>query len=421
MGPKDNLIDVTESGVTGWMNVKVVFRSGKTVKGYLPAAAIELVKLHWEDIKYDKFVNVCAHACADRLIDLQYLLALARVESGTHWNDTSSTITGGAYEGTGAIGPFQFMPKTWKAYVDQHSHEVFVTYTGIGDPGQQAILAAYTVDEAINAHEKKFGVLPTISELYLYHFLGMPAAQDVLGAGRTRSIADVLTERGHDAQAMISGNESVFLSGGAPRSVDQVLDEVYRRLSVAYGQNRSLLQNAPDWYPIVADGRDAPWLATAEAEMAKGVSEAPSRDSDTNPNLNDSIAAYLESVGFGANEPYTTPWCAAFVHWCLKNCGDDKAAEAADTPKPASQAKAWLMLPEAVGPQKGAIAVKKSHDPRYTGHVGFVDAVSDDGSEITLLGGNQSPSEGGGVDRVCLKVYPAADMLGYRWPKPKDR
>lgn len=218
---------------------------------------------------------------------------------------------------------------------------------------------------------------------------------------------------------------------------------------------------------VVVDTSDAPWMDIALAEQQKGVAEAaPFRNlkaalhleltassaankgphllnwKEVNANLVDSFAKsvgptaqsatralnpeinkYFENVktdptrdpkGKGRSWKIesvsetgegwdVTPWCAAFVNWCLARVEKPRLGYAT--------AASWLQygIPLAV-PVYGCVAiVKPSKSTRSTtGHVGFV--VDIVGDKIVLLGGNQS-------NRVC-RSQPLAKrtVLGYRWP-----
>lgn len=93
------------------------------------------------------------------------------------------------------------------------------------------------------------------------------------------------------------------------------------------------------------------------------------------------------------------PWCGAFVAWALQR------AQCAYPVRYAS-AKAWLDWGEPCGADLGAVAVLLRDGG---GHVGFVDAVSQDGRYIRLVGGNQG-------DAVSASWFSAGRVLGYRRP-----
>lgn len=141
-----------------------------------------------------------------------------------------------------------------------------------------------------------------------------------------------------------------------------------------------------------ADLSDAPWLATARAEV--GVCVAPPGVSNpriTGYHARTNIAGYDDKAA----------WCSSFVHWCLATWGITGTGSAL--------ARSWLDWGQPLkAPRPGCIAVLWRDDPRsWRGHVGFY--LRHDTTRIHLLGGNQ-------LDAVCEHDYPLDSVLGYRWP-----
>lgn len=143
---------------------------------------------------------------------------------------------------------------------------------------------------------------------------------------------------------------------------------------------------------VAAPKSDFPWLAIALAE--KGTHEFPG-DAD-----NPRVVEYLHSTNLGTpswNED-ETPWCSAFVNWCMEKAGYEGTDSA--------WAKSWLNWGKPVEkPVLGCVAV-------FTrgaggGHVGFY--MSQTKTSIRLLGGNQS-------DAVSESPQDKARLLGYRLP-----
>lgn len=136
---------------------------------------------------------------------------------------------------------------------------------------------------------------------------------------------------------------------------------------------------------------EPPWLAAARRYL--GTSEAP--DSADNP----VIAGFFRRAT-GRAYPDSTAWCAAFVGACLaeaglRGTGSLLARSYLDYGTPLSE------------PRPGCIVVLSRGRSAWQGHVGFY--VGRQNDRVAVLGGNQA-------DRVSVAHYPAARVLGYRWP-----
>ncbi len=163
-----------------------------------------------------------------------------------------------------------------------------------------------------------------------------------------------------------------------------------------------------------------PWYEIALEELAACVAE---QGHMAHPRILEYLAT-CNDLEEGEGERDSTPWCSAFVNWCLGQAG----IEGTDS----GWARSWAEWGEPVDPPPlGAIAVwargrTSSDEPVVTGHVSFL--VEDLGHSLVVLGGNQS-------DCVCLKTYPKRgyltdtvdsgtpvrelyELLGYRWPIP---
>ena len=140
------------------------------------------------------------------------------------------------------------------------------------------------------------------------------------------------------------------------------------------------------------DLSDAPWLATARAEI--GVCVAPPGASNpriTGYHAQTNIAGYDDKAA----------WCSSFVHWCLAAWGIKGTGSAL--------ARSWLDWGQPLDrPRPGCITVLWRDDPgSWRGHVGFY--LRHDATRIHLLGGNQ-------LDAVREHDYPIDSVLGHRWP-----
>ena len=147
---------------------------------------------------------------------------------------------------------------------------------------------------------------------------------------------------------------------------------------------------------------DFPWLAIADKEY--GVIEIPGT-----PN-NPRVLAYLgtlTNISPTWRSSDETPWCSAFVNWCVEKAGHVGTKSALST--------SWLGWGRKVDkPVKGCIAVFSRHGG---GHVGFYIDETPTLSEtyIRILGGNQDHMETG-IGAVNLTFYLKSKLLGYRVP-----
>jgi uncharacterized protein (TIGR02594 family) len=147
--------------------------------------------------------------------------------------------------------------------------------------------------------------------------------------------------------------------------------------------------------PVSVNIQGARWLAFAIKE--KGQREIAGRIRH-----NPRILQYHATTTPAASTD-ETPWCSAFVNWCLLQAGIAGTKSAA--------ARSWVDWGKASAAIPGAITVL--HDDkvrRGSGyHVGFL--VQDAGSHYLLLGGNQH-------DQVRTSKYPKRSwrLVAHRWP-----
>lgn len=136
-----------------------------------------------------------------------------------------------------------------------------------------------------------------------------------------------------------------------------------------------------------------PWFDIAKKEL--GVAELHG------PRDNPRIVEYLRSTSLRGDMASNdeTPWCSAFVNFCIEQSGFAGTDSA--------MARSWLKWGRSTDkPLTGCIAVFKRGEPP-SGHVAFF--VADYGNNISVLGGNQG-------DKVSIAQYPASNLLGYRVP-----
>lgn len=113
---------------------------------------------------------------------------------------------------------------------------------------------------------------------------------------------------------------------------------------------------------------------------------------------NPRILEYLAACN-GAGTHDETPWCSAFVNWCVTRAGTPGTGSAA--------ARSWLQWGRSTpSPSVGAITVLWRDDPHGPhGHVALF--VRKDLARVWLLGGNQG-------NTVSLASYPIDRVIDYR-------
>jgi len=139
------------------------------------------------------------------------------------------------------------------------------------------------------------------------------------------------------------------------------------------------------------EDEEFPWMPIALQEM--GVKEyAGAAD-------NPRIIEYLSSTTLGPADRSNdeTPWCSAFVNWCVVKAGYEGTDSA--------WARSWLTWgKELETPRRGCVTIFSRN---VGGHVAFF--IGEGSSGIDVLGGNQS-------DAVKISTYAHSRLLGYRVP-----
>lgn len=115
------------------------------------------------------------------------------------------------------------------------------------------------------------------------------------------------------------------------------------------------------------------------------------------------IIAMFKALGYHDINSDETPWCAAFVGYCLLASG-----YLAPRSLLARSYLAYGAVIEFNDLVEGDIVIFKRGSNPESGHVGFYNGYMD-GPSITVLGGNQS-------DKVCFAAYPIKNILGIRRP-----
>lgn len=144
-----------------------------------------------------------------------------------------------------------------------------------------------------------------------------------------------------------------------------------------------------------------PWLL--EAIRLTGVAEVVGKQNSS------VIMGWARRLGGFVAKAFTSDevaWCGLFVAHCISSTLSNEPLP--DNPL---GARNWLKFGTPLTrPVRGAVAVFwRGSKTGWSGHVGFVEAVTADGSAVLLRGGNQS-------NRVSLAWLSTDRLLGYRWP-----
>lgn len=139
------------------------------------------------------------------------------------------------------------------------------------------------------------------------------------------------------------------------------------------------------------DATEPAWMAAARSKLGE---HELAGDAD-----NPFIVACLAAVGL-PHQHDETAWCSAFANWAMRSVGMTATGRA--------NARSWLQWGEPLPkPIIGAVCVfSRPPDPSH-GHVGFYAGETED--SVLVLGGNED-------NRVEIKPYPKARLIGYRWP-----
>lgn len=132
------------------------------------------------------------------------------------------------------------------------------------------------------------------------------------------------------------------------------------------------------------------WLTEARKHI--GVREIPG------VNHHHLIVAMWKAIKRGGIRDDETPWCAAFVGFCLEGAGIVSSRF--------ESAKSYMTWGRALpGPVHGCIVV---FTRQGGGHVGFFTGADREG-RLLVLGGNQG-------NEVNIRAFPRDRVSGYRWP-----
>ena len=309
--------------------------------------------------------------------------------------------------GDGKIGPFQFSAEEWDAAIKGPAKGLNLSAEQRIGWRDQIPVAALVLKDCVERLQAANGdETPTRLEVYFAQKFG-PGAEEVLKQPQTDRCRDRIKNPAAGSYAAELANSE--------KTIQQALDDLRAPLESGFKAAYTLIDTQPpeirffdesDLLPAAGDY--APWLKVAAEEMTKGVSRDPS-DKNTAD-----IEAYFKVTGTPDPE-LDQPWCAAFVSFCMKNCGVAEVESSMKSVPVLAVAASWSKWGElaSVPHPIGCVVVLKPVDGH--GHVGFLWEGSNE-QTIQLLGGNQKK---GGEDHNHVGVVPfSADRVaedGYRW------
>ena len=390
-----------------WSEVRVVDKAGNVRTGFVRTSMLEergALAPEKEAIDEVDFAMASTFAAQRAGVNRDYLLAVA-------WAETR--IKNMVNPTTKAIGPFQFTPSTWAALVARRGQQAGITDGDIVDPSQQAHFAAIDTKEAQDQLLGTLGRLPTATELYISHRLGLRAALAVLSTDRAMPIDRALVPafQGQENAAgavrvLVDTHKDLLKEGDSPRTVEQVLASATARLDEGLRQAARIVAKLPEdeqFAPRFAGEESAPWMTIAQQELRSGVTE-DKRPGQSNPRITE-----YHATTTGGRKSDDTAWCAAFVSFCMKNSGNEFVAS---QNLGSALAADWLKWGKPITePTWGAVCVLDPLDDVSSGHVGFLTAS--DETHVTLLAGNQKDANGN--DSVNEKQFSKLKVREYRW------
>ena len=330
------------------------------------------------------FIALVTRLARDFATDRDYLLAIAY--AGTN----NLKALGGAADAR--LGPFQYAEKEWKdAITTGPAREQGFTADDRYRWSSQAEVAARLAADATKRFHDALGRLPKLPELYFTQLMGETAFDLLKGDPNAKCSLFI-----KDPPA---GSFAAELAAGID-TITSALDKLKQRLLTAYLVARVEIDKQPPEIRFFRPGEGAitgepPWVTVARAEMARGVSETPA-----NKNSED-IKVYLRTTNLPDLDG-TTPWCGAFLAFCMKTCG---LKEVADLIKPGAAAVSWWETnwgqPVAPPYPVGTVVILDTA-AGAAGHVGLI--VGTDATTIQVLGGNQGGH--GGPDKVSIVPFP---------------
>lgn len=410
-------LSATGQTADGFDEVVFTTRAGKKHTGWVLQAHREEAEPEApEDFDAEGFVEICIVAqrainndpsTAPWFVAADLVIARALLE-------TKLANLGPLRAGSDAVGPLQVSSVEWDKFL-RCGRPFAQTFREPmrDDPIQQIWGATYrmhTDAKAITDFKVQQGMGPAIDPplpSYLEVFLAY-LTNSVEAAIKLADAAASEDDKDKDLPALLAGvlgpaeitalRDAVVRISGKP-AADKALAFTADIETALNGALMEAFERIMKFAPagLITAGGKPPWFEVAKKET--GIAEP-----------NERILDYFKSIKF-ATDTTKTPWCAAFVSFCMKDSGDAKAANSVPASGPALAAT-WRNWGEALPlsgdstPPGAVVVLKPTEKGDGSGHVGFF--VRGDSGSVTLLGGNQK-------DSVRESTYQRSRVVAIRW------
>jgi len=324
-------------------------------------------------------------------------------------------------------GPFGLSVDIWSQFLESGFASPGTTPLKILAPLYQIDCAAWLMHsyakrlaalqaQAGNGNEEN-PYLPRFGELLRCHLIGVDrtfAMQAKLKDGDgSELLPGFLVGTGMseaDAETLMNDRRRFMRSGGNlngdPLTLkgfhDKCAEVLNKQLKAAFSLIKQYVPEAVETPPVAGA---APWLDFARDELAAEIKEATEQGRAR-------IRQYFQSINHAGT--FQTPWCGAFVAWCMKQCGGEVADSVVKLKGGPAFAASWqhwgdMKLNLKSNPPVGAVVLlSPSRETDDISHVGFFKSYDDEKRLVTILGGNQG-------DKVSEIPFKASDVVGIRF------
>jgi hypothetical protein len=226
-------------------------------------------------------------------VDPVLLGTIAGIESGYNPSIKAGTSS--------ATGYFQFIDSTWKTMIARYGKKYGINPgTPQTDPRANALMGAEYVKENIAYLKKSTGLTNiTDTDAYLAHFLGAGGASQLLKADKNGNAAQLFP-------AAARANASIFFDKGRPRTVQQIIDLMDKKMASHRPSGAGLTAAPPaNGKQVTTPGASAPAANDASNGMASTGKGAPSPAS-SGPSTAPANAAMASASGTAASAAPTS-------------------------------------------------------------------------------------------------------------------